>query len=59
MELELMELDELELDGLELRRDDMKTLPRSVKLLIGGAHAPGHRLRRDPASRRSLHWDIG
>ena len=32
-----MELDELELGGLELRRDDMKTLPRSVKLLIAGA----------------------
>ena len=32
-----MELEQLELDGLELRRDDMKTLPRSVKLLIAGA----------------------
>ena len=41
MELELVELHELELGGLELRRDDMKTLPRSVKLLIAGASLLG------------------
>ncbi len=38
MELDLVELDELELGGLELRRNnDMGSLPRSVKILIGVA----------------------
>ena len=41
MELELVELHELELGGLELRGDDMKTLPRSVKLLIAAASLLG------------------
>jgi PAS domain S-box-containing protein len=41
VELDLVELHELELGGLELRRDDMKTLPRSVKLLITGASLLG------------------
>jgi PAS domain S-box-containing protein len=36
-----VELHELELGGLELRREDMKTLPRSVKLLIAGASLLG------------------
>ena len=41
MELELVEFHELELGGLELRREEMKTLPRSVKLLIAGASLLG------------------
>ena len=41
VELELVEFHELELGGLELRRNDMKTLPRSVKLLIAGASLLG------------------
>jgi PAS domain S-box-containing protein len=41
VELHLVEFHELELGGLELRRDDMKTLPRSVKLLIAGASLLG------------------
>jgi PAS domain S-box-containing protein len=41
VELDLVELHELELGGLELRRDDMTTLPRSVKLLIAGASVVG------------------
>ena len=41
VELHLVEFHELELGGLELRGDDMKTLPRSVKLLIAGASLLG------------------
>ena len=41
VELQLVEFHELELGGLELRGDDMKTLPRSVKLLIAGASLLG------------------
>jgi PAS domain S-box-containing protein len=41
VELHLVEFHELELGGLELRGDDMKTLPRSVKLLIAGASVLG------------------
>ena len=42
MELDVVVFDVLELRGLELRSDDdMTTLPRSVKLLIGGAAIAG------------------